>query len=101
MEEADSNPSINLPPPEAPEETAGGIRETVLEQASTPPPPSPTPSATGLPGTPDLPPHPVIQLNEEELQEHRDAILQQQMLGRQLLSDLARRHEQPHHHQRQ
>ena len=99
MEEAGSNPSIDLPPPEAPEETTEGIRETVLEQASTPPLPSPSPSATGLPGTPNLPPHPVIQLSQAELQEHRDAILQQQMLGRKLLSELTRRHEQPHHHQ--
>ena len=55
--------------------------------------------ATGLSSTPTLPSHPVIPLNEQELQEHRDAILQQQMLGRQLLSELTRRHEEPHHQQ--
>ena len=98
MEEAGSNPSINLPPLEPTEETTEGIPETVLEQASTPTPPSPTSSETGRPETPELPPHPVVQLTKEELQEHCDAILQQQMLGRQLLSELMRRHEHQHHH---
>ena len=36
MEEAGSNPSIDLPPPEAPEETTGGIPETVLKHARSP-----------------------------------------------------------------
>ena len=97
MEEAGSNPSLDLPPPEEPEEPAKGIEETVLEQASTPPPPTATQLATGLQGTPTLPNHPVLPLNEKELQEHRDAILQQQMLGRQLLSKLMRRHHESHH----
>ena len=47
--------------------------------------------------TPELPPHPVVQMSTQELQEHRDAILQQQMLGRQLLSELTRRHITKHH----
>ena len=38
------------------------------------------------------PNHPVLPLDNKELQEHRYAILQQQMLGRQLLSELTRRH---------
>ena len=102
MEEAGSNPSLDLPPPEAPEapeEAAEGIEDTVLEQASTPPPPTATHMATGLSSTPTLPSHPVIPLNEEELQEHRNAILQQQMLGRQLLNKLTRRHKDSHHQQ--
>ena len=44
-----------------------------------------------------LPNHPVLPLDDKELQEHRDAILQQQMLGRQLLSELTRRHNSRHH----
>ena len=102
MEEAGSNPSLNLPPPEALEapeeqEEAEGIEDTVLEQASTVPPPTAMQMASGLPSTPTLPSHPVIPLNEQELQEHRDAILQQMMLGRQLLSKLMRRHHESHH----
>ena len=99
MEEAGSNHSFDLPPPEAPEEQeeAEGNKDFVLEQASTVPPPAATEGPTGLPSTPSLPSHPVLPLDEQEMQEHRDAILQQQMLGRQLLSELTRRHHSTHH----
>ena len=92
MEEACSDDSFDLPPPEAPlgrqEEEVS--RTAVPEQAGT----VATPSATGRPegtaSTVVLPSH--LAMDEKELQEHRDAILQQQMLGHQLLSELTRRH---------
>ena len=43
-------------------------------------------------GSPFRNSHPVLPLDEKELREHRDAILQQLMLGRQLFSELNRRH---------
>ena len=99
MEEGDSNNSLDLPPPEGPEEheEAEGNKDIVLEQASTVPPPTAMEMPIGLPSTPTLPSHPVLPLDEQEMQEHRDAILQQQMLGRQLLSELTRRHHSTHH----
>ena len=91
MEEACSDESFDLPPPEAPlgrqEEEVS--RTAIPEQAGT----DATPSAAGRPAsTVILPSHPVLAMDEKELQEHRDAILQQQMLGRQLLSEVTRRH---------
>ena len=104
MEEASDSLSFDPPPPEAPQgpapeqpEQAGGNQEVVLEQASTIQPPTPMAGSTGLPSLPSLPSHPVLPLDEHELQEHRDAILQQQMLGRQLLNELTRRHYNKHH----
>ena len=87
MEGAGSNHSLDLPPPEAPEEQeeAEGNKDIVLEQASTVPPPA------------AMEVHPVLPLDEQEMQEHRDAILQQQMLGQQLLSELTRRHHSTQH----
>ena len=100
MEEACSNDSFDLPPPEAPErqEEAEGIRDTVPVQASTVSTLPPVEKPGGLSSTTALPNNPVLPLDEQEMQEHRDAILQQQMLGRQLLlSELTRRHHSRHH----
>ena len=94
MEEACSDDSFNLPPPEAPErreeEKVSGV--AILEQfgtvsTSTTAAKSEEPASTVI-----LPNHSVLPLNDQEMQEHRDAILQQQMLGRQLLSKLNRQH---------
>ena len=74
MEEQGSNLSIDIPPPEPLQGAAEGIAERELDQASTPPPPSPPPTDEGRSATPELPPHPTIHMNKEELQEHRDAI---------------------------
>ena len=101
MEEAGSTHSVDLPPPEALEEReeADGNKDIVLERASTVPSPTAVEMPAGLPSTLTLPSHPVQPLDEQELQEHRDAILQQQMLGRQWLSELTRRHQSKHHFQ--
>ena len=48
-----------------------------------------------------LPSHPALWMNREEMQVHRDAILQQQMLGRQLLRELCDRYQQKHHNEAQ
>ena len=99
MDEACSDDSFDLPPLEAPErqEEAEVISDTVPEQAGT----VLTIPAVEKPGGPSsttaLPNHPVLPLDEQEMQEHRDAILQQQMLGRQLLSELTRQHHSRHH----
>ena len=94
MEEACSDDSLDLPPPEAPErreeEEVSGV--AVPEQAGT----VATSTTAGKPEEPAstviLPNHPVLPLDDQEMQEHSDAILQKQMLGRQLLSELTRRH---------
>ena len=93
MEEACSNNSFDLPPPEAPERREEEVsRIAVPEQAGTV-----TTTTTAVrpeepASTVALPSHPVLPLDDKDLQEHRDAILQQQMLGRQLLSKLTRQH---------
>ena len=101
MEEACSDDSFDLPPLEAPErqEEAEVIRDTVPEQAGTVSTILPVEKPGGPSSTTTLPNHPVLPLDEQEMQEHRDAILQQQMLGRQLLSELTRRHQRKHHFQ--
>ena len=98
MEEACSDDSFDLPPPEAPErqEEAEVIRDTVPEQAGTVSTILPVEKPGGPSSTTSLPNHPVLRLDEQEMQVHRDAILQQQMLGRQLLSKLTRRHHSRH-----
>ena len=85
MEEACSHDSFDLPPPEV-------SRIAVPEQAETVATPTTAVKLEAPASTVVLPSHPVLPLDEKELQEHRNAILQQQMLGRQLLSELTRRH---------
>ena len=95
MEEACSDDSFDLPPPEAPQrrEEEEVSRIAVPEQAGTVATPTTAVKLEEPASTVVLPSHPVLPLGEKELQEHRDAILQQQMLGRQLLSKLTRRHD--------
>ena len=90
MEEACSDDSFDLPPPEAPErqEEAEVSRFTVPEQADTVSTTLPAEKSEGPASTITLPNHPVLPLDDQELQEHRVAILQQQILGCQLLSEL-------------
>ena len=99
MEEACSNDSFDLSPPEAPErqEEAEVSRDTVPEQAGTVSTTLPAEKSEGPSSTITLPNLPVLSLDDQEMQEHRDAILQQQMLGRQLLSERTRRHNSRHH----
>ena len=97
MEEQGSNLSIDIPPPELLQGAAKGIAERELDLASTTPPPSPPPTQEERLTSRELPIPPAIRMNEEEMQEHRDAILQQQMLGQQLLRELCHQHERLHH----
>ena len=94
MEEACSDDSFDLPPPEAPEkweeEEVSGV--AVPGQARTVSTAITASKSEEPRSTVVLPNHPVLPLDDKEMQEHRDAILQQQMLGRQLLSELTRRH---------
>ena len=91
MEEACSDDSFDLPPPEAPEkweeEEFSGV--AVPEQAGTASTPAMASKSEEPTSTVVLPNHPVLPLDDKE---YRDAILQQQMLGRQLLSELTRKH---------
>ena len=91
MEERGSDLSINIPPP------SPLLGATADFTGSPPPPTPPPPPPAGRPGSPMLPNHPALRMNEEEMRVHRDAIMQQQMLGRQLLRELRDRHEQRHH----
>ena len=97
MEEQGSNISIDIPPPSPLQGAAEGIAERDVDLSSTPPPPTPPPAPERRLTSPELPTHPTIRMNKEEMQEHRGAILQQQMLGRQLLKELRHRHESLHH----
>ena len=97
MEEAASIQSIDIPPPEPLQWAAQSIAGAERQEAPAPPPILSAAIEEDRSTTPELPPHPVIQMTAQELQEHRDAILQQQMLGRQLLSELTRRHITKHH----
>ena len=97
-EEQGSNLSIDIPPPSPLLGAATDIAEGESDFTWSPPPPTPPPPPpAGRPGSPMLPSHPALRMNEEEMRVHRDAIMQQQMLGRQLLRELRQRHEQRHH----
>ena len=80
MEEASGDQSFD-------QEAAGDTSEVVPEQLTTENGPTPIAESTRLPS------HPVIPLEEKELQEHHDAIMRQQMLERQLLNELTCRHQ--------
>ena len=98
MEEQGSELSIDIPPPSPLLGSAADVAEEDSDFTGSPPPPTPPPPPPpGRPGSPMLPSHPAIRMNQEELRVHRDAILQQQMLGRQLLRELRERHQQRHH----
>ena len=98
-EEQEDSVSIDIPPPSPLlGATRGGTEDNSNFTGSpVPPTPPPPPPPAEQPGTTALPSHPAIQMTEEEMQVHRDAILQQQMLGRQLLAELRQRHEGKHH----
>ena len=100
MEEQEGSVSIDIPPPSPLlGATRGGMEDdsnfTGSPVPPTPPPPPPPPAEQ--PGATALPSYPAIQMTDEEMQVHRDAILQQQMPGRQLLAELRQRHEGKHH----
>ena len=98
MEEQGSNLSIDIPPPSPLLGAATDIAERDSAFTGSPPPPTPPPPPpAGRPGSPMLPSHLALRMNEEEMRVHRDAIMQQQMLGRQLLRELRQRHEDRHH----
>ena len=100
MEQRGSNVSIDIPPPSPLLGAAEDIAERDSDFTGTPPPPTPPPPPpAGRPGSPMLPSHPALRMNQEEMQVHRDAILQQQVLGRQLLRELRQQHEDRHHKQ--
>ena len=80
MEEANGSQSFD-------QATPGDKPGAVPKQSTTEAEPTQVAESTRLPS------HQVLPLAEEELQEHRDAIMRQQMLGRQLLSELTRRHQ--------
>ena len=75
MEEACSHDSFDLPPPEV-------SRIAVPEQAGTVATPTTAVKLEAPASTVVLPSHPVLPLDEKELQEHRNAILQQQLTRR-------------------
>ena len=98
MEEQGSELSIDIPPPSPLLGSAADVVEEDSDFTGSPPPPTPPPPPPpGRPGSPMLPSHPAIRMSQEEQQVHRDAILQQQMLGRQLLRELRERHQKRHH----
>ena len=99
MEEREGSVSIDIPPPSPLLGATRGGTEGDSNFTGTPAPPTPPPPPPPVeqPGATAHPSHPAIQMTEEEMQVHRDAILQQQMLGRQLLAELRQRHEGKHH----
>ena len=98
-EDQEGSVSIDIPPPSpllgaTRADTEGDSSFTATSAPPTPPPPPPPaeqPSATALPS------HPTIRMTKEEMQVHRDAIRQQQMLGRRLLAELRDNHRSKHH----